>query len=795
MAITAAQLVAKVSVEGDAEAKAKLQGVSQEVQQTADKAKEAGGGLGGMFKQALSFAAGQAIFAGLGILKDQIGGIFTESMNAQAGMAQTNEVLRSTHDASGMTAQAVADLAGNLSHLTMFSDDTTQAAENMLLTFTNIGQNVFPQATKTVLDMSQALGQDTKSSAIQLGKALNDPITGVSALQRVGVTFTQTQKDQIANFMATNNIAGAQGVILKELQKEFGGSAEAAGKTFGGQLVIARQRLDDLKQTIGDKLMPILANFLQFIEGPVISGIGAFGSMIGQTIRPLVPLFQFIGNTAKSAFQDIGDTLQQVGGIFKSVFGGMSGGGNPLKEMFNDISSTVVPIILGLSQGFHSFITQVQILLGAVNPQQIIGFFASIGTAFNDFKGYAIPVLQQVGGIVGGQLKQDFATFASIVQNLAGWWQSTMVPAIKAAMPGFLALGNVLFAQVVPALARLWAAGHQIVDALMPVFIKAFETFEPIIVRVGGFISGLLAKALQFLIPYIMQAAQEVVKFAKEIAERAMPVITQIGTLISTVLGFIMAHWTQIWAVLGPIVLGTFNVIKGIIQVAWAIISGIFKVALDILSGNWSKAWTDIKDMFSGIWAGIQSILKGAWGIISGMVGGLVSNVIGFFASLPGKAMGAVNGLIGMLAGFFGGLAGQALTWGWNIISNLASGIINGIWSALGNAMNAVGTFIHDHLPFSPAKRGPLRDLALQGSKISEQIGQGMVAGMPKLQTSLNMLLTPMASMAPRMALSGGGPTIIVQPPAIYLDGQRLTQGLMPNITNAIRYATGTRGF
>src|SRR5947207_12470118 len=136
MAITAARLVAKVSVEGDAEAKAKLQGVGQEVQKTGEKAKEAGGGLSGMFKNALSFAAGGAIFAGIGFLKDQIGGIFTESMNAADELSQTNAVLASTHNIAGVTAQTVLDLAANFSHLTKFSDDTVQTGENILLTFT-----------------------------------------------------------------------------------------------------------------------------------------------------------------------------------------------------------------------------------------------------------------------------------------------------------------------------------------------------------------------------------------------------------------------------------------------------------------------------------------------------------------------------------------------------------------------------------------------------------------------------------------------------------------------------------
>ena len=63
-----------------------------------------------------------------------------------------------------------------------------------MLTFTGVGKDVFPQAIQTVLDMSQALGQDLKSSTVQLGKALNSPIDGITALSRVGVSFTDAQK-------------------------------------------------------------------------------------------------------------------------------------------------------------------------------------------------------------------------------------------------------------------------------------------------------------------------------------------------------------------------------------------------------------------------------------------------------------------------------------------------------------------------------------------------------------------------------------------------------------------------
>ncbi len=152
----------------------------------------------------------------------------------------------------------------------MFSDEAIGSVQAMLLTFTNVKGSVMTDATKTVLDMSQALGQDTKSSAIQLGKALNDPIVGITALQRVGVTFNASQKDTIAGLVNTGKTAEAQRVILAELQKEFGGSAEAAGTTFAGQLEILKNQLDNVKETIGGVIMqalqPLIASSLKFVE-------------------------------------------------------------------------------------------------------------------------------------------------------------------------------------------------------------------------------------------------------------------------------------------------------------------------------------------------------------------------------------------------------------------------------------------------------------------------------------------------------------------------------------------------
>ena len=110
-------------------------------------------------------------------------------------MAQTNAVLKSTGGAANVTAKEVSSLAESLMQKSGVDDEAIASGENLLLTFTNIrneagkGNDIFNQATGVMLDMSVALGQDMKTSAIQVGKALNDPIKGMTALQRVGVSL------------------------------------------------------------------------------------------------------------------------------------------------------------------------------------------------------------------------------------------------------------------------------------------------------------------------------------------------------------------------------------------------------------------------------------------------------------------------------------------------------------------------------------------------------------------------------------------------------------------------------
>jgi len=194
---------------------------------------------------------------------------FSES---EAVGAQLNAVLKSTGGVAGVTAESVTGLANALQKSTRYSDEQIGVAENMLLTFTKIGKDIFPDTTKAVLDMATAMGTDLKSTSIQVGKALQDPVRGVTALQRVGVRLTDSQKALVESLVAVGDTAGAQKIILQELQTEFGGSAEAAGKTFAGQLDILRNALDNVMEQIGGVIAKALQPFIEKVK-PVAEAI------------------------------------------------------------------------------------------------------------------------------------------------------------------------------------------------------------------------------------------------------------------------------------------------------------------------------------------------------------------------------------------------------------------------------------------------------------------------------------------------------------------------------------------
>ena len=236
-------------------------------------------------------------------------------MEAEKRAAQTNAVLQSTGQVAGVTAEHVGDLASSLRDMSGVSGGAIREGENMLLTFTNIrnaagqGRDVFDRTTRAALDMSVAMGTDMKTAAMQLGKALNDPVGGLTRLQRVGVQFSEQQKQQIQNFVRMGDVASAQGVILDEVAREFGGSAKAFGETTAGQMAKAEAAFTQVKMSLASGLAPALSAIASVL-GSVASGFNHLDSGT-KTVISSVALFAVA----------LGPLATLAGGVIKGMKG------------------------------------------------------------------------------------------------------------------------------------------------------------------------------------------------------------------------------------------------------------------------------------------------------------------------------------------------------------------------------------------------------------------------------------------------------------------------------------------
>jgi hypothetical protein len=202
-----------------------------------------------------------------------------------------------------MTADAINDLALSLSEVTRYEDDAIVEAQALLLTFTKVGKDVFPQATKSILNMATAMKMDLKGATVMVGKALNDPILGITAMSRAGIQFSEDQKEMIKGLVEMGDVAGAQAMILAELETQFGGSAMAAGRTLAGQMDILKNGIGAMTDEIGFALIPVLKGLATWIGPRLISGFQRLSTTIVTTVTGVRSFFTAIGTGMREGWE------------------------------------------------------------------------------------------------------------------------------------------------------------------------------------------------------------------------------------------------------------------------------------------------------------------------------------------------------------------------------------------------------------------------------------------------------------------------------------------------------------
>lgn len=223
-----------------------------------------------------------------------------EATETAAAMGQVNAALASMGPVAGRTADQLKKAADAFEGSSLYEgDEILKKVTANMLTFGNIAGASFDRAQQAAINLSARMGTDLQSSALLVGKALNAPITGLSALTRVGIQFTEGEKAQIKAMTEAGNAAGAQQIILANLERQFGGSAQAAQDTDPYNKMT--DAFKGMAEAVGTALLPIIPP----LTDAITAVLGAFTSLspetqkwvliIGGSVAVLGPVVGIIG--------------------------------------------------------------------------------------------------------------------------------------------------------------------------------------------------------------------------------------------------------------------------------------------------------------------------------------------------------------------------------------------------------------------------------------------------------------------------------------------------------------------
>ncbi len=380
--------------------------------------------------------------------------LIEQANEAQLALADLEATIKSTGGVAGITADEALELADSLSQVTRFSDDSILAGENMLLTFTNIGEEVFPDATKALLDLATKMKSDLPNAAIQLGKALNDPIAGVTALRRVGVQLTDEQEEQIKKFMELGDIMSAQKIILEELNKEFGGQATAAGETFAGMMDILKNRIENVKESIGMALLPVLTDLMD------------------RVVIPLIPLIERLA-------EDFANWISNIPELAEGF-----------QPFIDSINGVVMPLLEGLRSWWEE------------NGTAIIAKVQEIGQSITDFiqtawTEYLQPFIEEQLPKLSAWWEENAPLIAELLNNLRqafedalpriGGLLEALSPLFESSIDFFLEWWELILQVLTGDWAGAWESAGEIVINFTTAIGEVLQNFAGLLVESLGF--------------------------------------------------------------------------------------------------------------------------------------------------------------------------------------------------------------------------------------------------------------------------------------------------------------------
>lgn len=481
-----------------------------------------------------------------------------ESINALKRIetinAQTASAIKATGAAAGVTTDHVEDLANSLEKVTSTEAESIQEGANLLLTFKAIrneagaGNDIFDQTVRAMVDMSRAMGTDASSGAIQLGKALNDPVAGISALSRVGIQFTDDQKALIGSLVESGQTMEAQKIILAELNAQFGGSGAAYADTYAGKIDNLGNAWGNVGETIFAAVLPGLGQLADFgaerltwlTDSPLLQTWVA--GLQGRIDLLLYALNQIQGAEGGFSFENVRTQLENAFPGLKGVFDVLAAVGPALPLVaaaLTSVGTALMPVLPGLQE------------LGGQALAELVPLLRDLGPVLLDSLVALMPALLQLIPPLTDLLVAILPPLASMLGTALPPAVALVTGALQVLTP-ILSNGISLYSGILAAAGEIAAflSGDQSWNTTVGNILNADNAFGNIITTVSTFASG------------VARNIQEAVGWFASLPGEILSAVGSLGTTLysagrDVIRGFLngvesMASWLAD-AVLAPI--------------------------------------------------------------------------------------------------------------------------------------------------------------------------------------------------------------------------------------------------
>jgi len=374
---------------------------SKVVNQVSDSVSSFGKNTVGQLKNAkIALAAGLAATTAFAVTSVQA---FMESEDAVFGLNAALNNLANTGDNITGVQERVLEFASSLQSMSRFSDEAIVSASTLMLRL-GVGTETIQEATQATVDMAAAMQLDLGAAAQAVGLALSYPAEALGRLRRQGIIFTDDQEKMIKGMVDVGKTAEAQRFILDELSDRFSGTASQSAKTFGGQLDVLKNTVNDIQETLGKGFVETLLNLVGGIDN-VSARLAEFNTWL-QSHQEVVAAIVIAVSTLAVVFGVLlAGALIAAAGTVTLIVAGIALLVGVIVGAAVVIAHHWEGIVFMFQEAANNIVLSVQLMWGAITTfitdiiAGIAGFITSVSTAWSEFWLSTLPF--SIGYFIG----------------------------------------------------------------------------------------------------------------------------------------------------------------------------------------------------------------------------------------------------------------------------------------------------------------------------------------------------------------------------------------------------------